>query len=971
MQYRQHRHTSLNSIAINRDKLLRACLLLYKKMLRPSMIIAAAVIMIVVAISSPTPVGAVTKTSTQTPGEQAQSFAYFKALRTCMEVGYFRNSMGVLRYDTMSQQNAIDFDWFNGSRGPSTVNAINVGAFNDPRGTDGDGRQNCGDSEGRTWIGKAAALWGYSSGPALLCTLGFTRENSAGIPCTDTSAGATNDFKRPSGSGGSLIDDLWRGQLGNTSLGVNSITPTGGAYRIYLDSFMSQCRPSTSGTTYSIRVYDEGTKEWSTKQFGAPDRERGTGYGVAVWEQQTMTCAELATAIGTATTDAVKGYIAWLRNSNGNSDTGSPGGKFCEDNPTAAGCIPPEDQPTCGSMVAGVGWIICPVIAGLSGLNDAMWGIASTLLTVDPLDDDSPIFAAWSTIRSVANVLFVIVFLIIIFSQLTSTGISNYGVKKMLPRLVIGAILVNASFIIVSLAVDLANVTGNGLYELLKNMAPEFNPAAQGWAALSNLITGTVAVGGLTIAGVTIAGGAAAVFWLILPMAALGALGLLAAVITLIFRQAIIPVLAILAPLAFIAYLLPNTESWYKKWQGLLLSMLMLFPIAAILFGGVRFVSGVIIGDGQDWWKLLIGLIMLTLPLFSLPFLARQSGPIAGKLGSALGGLTGRLKKPINGLAGNRGALAKARYENNPIRRNSKGKVLLRDKARAARQKYSRNSRMRDIQTAAWGAESNAAFNQEVVDNTENLTQGLAEGGAGAAYINAVTARAQSDDIKLVMDSMKLEAGFNPNDREKLAEKLAEAIKGGDSRRATALTNHLVAARGVDELHSTLENAQKKGEMSGTMQTAMQRAMTSSENGGVIKERRPDLTKWGASGDKKLADVTSNPGTWAMSAEDAAGLSIGALRSKGAQAGLPSDIANRVLTTPNLQGKLDPDKEREMLQIRDRDGVSGAPAPIQPSPLVTRGDADWTPNPSTITPPNPTNPPSSDKPADYFPIPKK
>jgi len=970
MHYRQHRHTLRNSIVINRDKLFRACLLLFKKAFQPSMIIAAAAIMVTIAIASPTPVNAVTKTATQNPGEQAQSFAYFKALRTCMETGFYKNSID--SYRSMSQQNAIDFDWFFSRQVTGVANGINVGAFNDPRGKDGDGRQNCGDSEGKAWIAKAAALWGYTNGPTLLCALGFSRENSNGTSCSDTTPGVDNDFYKPSGSNGAKMDALWRDTLGNSSLGVNSITPTGGAYRIYLDNFMSQCRPSELGTTYTIEIYDQATKQWSTKKYGATDRDRNTEYKVTVWEQQTMTCAELAAAVSKKDSPAVLGYQKWLENNVGGEDTGTPGGgELCTRDPTTAGCVPPEDQPTCGSMVAGVGWIICPVIAGLSGLNDAMWGIASTLLTVDPLDDDGPIFAAWSTIRSVANVLFVIVFLIIIFSQLTSTGISNYGVKKMLPRLVIGAILVNASFIIVSLAVDLANVTGNGLYELLKGMAPEFNPAAQGWAALSNLITGAVAVGGLTIAGVAIAGGAAAVFWLILPMAALGALGLLAAVITLIFRQAIIPVLAILAPLAFIAYLLPNTESWYKKWQGLLLSMLMLFPIAAILFGGVRFVSGVIIGDGQDWWKLLIGLIMLTLPLFSLPFLARQSGPIAGKLGSALGGLTGRLKKPINGLAGNRGALAKARYENNPIRRNSKGKVLLRDKARAARQKYSRNSRMRDIQTAAWGAESNAAFNQEVVDNTENLTQGLAEGGAGAAYINAVTARAQSDDIKLVMDSMKLEAGFNPNDREKLAEKLAEAIKGGDSRRATALTNHLVAARGVDELHSTLENAQKKGEMSGTMQTAMQRAMTSSENGGVIKERRPDLTKWGASGDKKLADVTSNPGTWAMSAEDAAGLSIGALRSKGAQAGLPSDIANRVLTTPNLQGKLDPDKEREMLQIRDRDGVSGAPAPIQPSPLVMRGDADWTPNPSTITPPNPTNPPSSDKPADYFPIPKK
>ena len=54
-------------------------------------------------------------------------------------------------------------------------------------------------------------------------------------------------------------------------------------------------------------------------------------------------------------------------------------------------------------------------------------------------------------------------FLAIIISQLTGFGISNYGIKKMLPRLIIAAILVNLSIYICQIAVDLSNILGYGL----------------------------------------------------------------------------------------------------------------------------------------------------------------------------------------------------------------------------------------------------------------------------------------------------------------------------------------------------------------------------------------------------------------------------------------------------------------------------------------------------------------------------
>lgn len=315
---------------------------------------------------------------------------------------------------------------------------------------------------------------------------------------------------------------------------------------------------------------------------------------------------------------------------------------------------------TCGGMVSGMGWIICPVINGITMLNDFMWGLATILLKVNPLMQSDPVYEAWGIIRNIANVAFVISFLIIIFSQLTGAGISNYGVKKLLPRLLICAVLVNISFVLMQLAVDVANILGAGLFDLLTSITPNVQGAT--WGMLFKNIVGLGSVGALSALGVTLAGGPAAALWMLGPIVIMGALGFLAALLTLIFRQAVIPVLAVMAPLAFVAYLLPNTESWFKKWSSLFMSMLMLYPIAGIVFGGARFVSAVVMGDNSEWFKHMIGLIILTLPLFSLPYLASKGGALMSAVGGKLNGLAEKARNPVNNWAKGHEDEARAQY---------------------------------------------------------------------------------------------------------------------------------------------------------------------------------------------------------------------------------------------------------------------------------------------------------------------
>jgi hypothetical protein len=83
---------------------------------------------------------------------------------------------------------------------------------------------------------------------------------------------------------------------------------------------------------------------------------------------------------------------------------------------------------------------VCPV---LEWIGDAATGIYDNVidpsLRVDPKlfsnsETNNTVKNAWKTFRDFANVLFIILFLIVIFSQLTGVGIDNYGIKKILPR---------------------------------------------------------------------------------------------------------------------------------------------------------------------------------------------------------------------------------------------------------------------------------------------------------------------------------------------------------------------------------------------------------------------------------------------------------------------------------------------------------------------------------------------------------
>ncbi|MEI6228500.1 MAG: hypothetical protein WCP11_00510 [Candidatus Saccharibacteria bacterium] len=301
--------------------------------------------------------------------------------------------------------------------------------------------------------------------------------------------------------------------------------------------------------------------------------------------------------------------------------------------------------------LGALGWILCPVINFLSGAADNAKNILTdNFLRVQPsiLSTDAPTdttYKIWSNVRTIANILFVIFFLIIIFSQVTGFGISNYGLKKMMPKLIVAAILVNLSFLICQIAVDLSNVIGysaDGFFNSIKGGQISLPPESADSVVGSGVFTG--------ISTLMLAGGAVGIVVLfagtIIPIL----LGVLVAALTilllLIGRQALIILLVIMSPLAFVAYILPNTKKLFDKWTKTFMSMLMLFPIVAVVFGASRLASdvltsawGVQVPDQGKWIEGVAAASVAVLPLFVVPGILKKSMDGIGQIGAKINGL--------------------------------------------------------------------------------------------------------------------------------------------------------------------------------------------------------------------------------------------------------------------------------------------------------------------------------------------
>lgn len=290
----------------------------------------------------------------------------------------------------------------------------------------------------------------------------------------------------------------------------------------------------------------------------------------------------------------------------------------------------------------GTGWFICPISNGIASGIDEVYTWISDLMTtpaIDSSNNSSGVKVAWDIMRNIANAAFIVAFLIVIYSQLTSVGISNYGIKKLVPRVVIAAILVNLSFIICAAMIDLSNIFGVALQDMFNEIRSQVsaNGAFNGaplptWSDLVAMVLS----GGAATAGVygalAVTGGslASAAYWL-LPIIASILLTLTVVFIILAARQALLIILTVISPLAFVCYLLPGTEKFFEKWRNLMFTLVIFFPAFSVVFGGAQLAGLIILQNANSWIMVILGLAVQVSALAIAPLVFKLSGGVLGR----------------------------------------------------------------------------------------------------------------------------------------------------------------------------------------------------------------------------------------------------------------------------------------------------------------------------------------------------
>jgi hypothetical protein len=515
---------------------------------------------------------------------------------------------------------------------------------------------------------------------------------------------------------------------------------------------------------------------------------------------------------------------------------------------TARGCKPVPGQyrgvnvPATCNAGPYFSWLICdiiimPAVRAIDWVRDKL---LVPLLREKPMDTSDPsvkpIYEIWATMRNVASLFFILIFFIVILGN--AWGMDNYTVKKILPRLVAGAILIPFSWWICVLLVDFGNVLGGGLSALTSAALGDNQPEINFQSNLSKLVLAGFLAGTAAIASTAIA--------------TLGA-GVIASVViavfltffTLILRKILITLLIIVSPFALVLYVLPNTEKWFKEWWSNLLKLILMYPLIMLLFEAGRvFAAAAGASPVNPLERSVTGLIQfaaIVMPLFLVPATFSMAGKLFSMGGDALGKVSGALDKRYgkdSAKAKIRAADRKAVNANRAMDalhgpgevtfgRRLKGAVALKRSGlgtlrqgagkaainphkqlaiNQAQTKYQADQGLSQAQDRF--RTENAQTSKEAVRNeTAGIIDAQMEADTNAAMSSAKTAQGVSQRNTQLTESQNDEAIA------KIASARAEFAKNGSAKNQLKLAEALGAADGgIDQLEGMIHTEIAKGD---------------------------------------------------------------------------------------------------------------------------------------------------------------
>jgi len=247
-------------------------------------------------------------------------------------------------------------------------------------------------------------------------------------------------------------------------------------------------------------------------------------------------------------------------------------------------------------------------------------GLAQGILNFTNLQNTQMVKDGWGIVRDLVNMLFVLILMVIAFA--TILGVTTYGMKTLLPKLIIAALLINFSLVFCGVIIDFSGVLTNFFIEdsqdffiniadqmqLTKIMVGTVQEPAESqwgcdWALLPDQVWSNqtacnifcnVSTGNncyeITAPKVDWGNIKGDLFWKVIAalflsiiFTIIAAFVFAALAFLLLIRVLVIWFLLILAPIAWFFWILPATKNLWEKWWNSFIKWVFFAP-AAIFF---------------------------------------------------------------------------------------------------------------------------------------------------------------------------------------------------------------------------------------------------------------------------------------------------------------------------------------------------------------------------------------------------
>ena len=418
-----------------------------------------------------------------------------------------------------------------------------------------------------------------------------------------------------------ISPELWIGALDS----IPKYTPSNAVkYAAYRDAIEKYClndpafTEAENGDKFWSKVGDDGN--WVTVRGYPNYKDNNPNVEIRPMYGETMTCAEAtqkASELADAYTKAVNEYL--------------------EKHPEEREKQKKEEEERsenqkgdeCASELHGFGSIICSGQNLFVTITQVLFNtVAKILESQAELTKEDAVRQQWGNLLNVANAILIIAFLVVIYSTATSTGgLSNYDVKKLLPRIIIFAMAINLSYYICMALVDLSNILGHGIFGLFlggkAGDAPQLVDRAKETAQV--ISPGVEVITTVAIVAILI--------FLVGPPIIIALLTILFA---LVVRGMALMILVIISPVAIASYLFNSQglSKGFTMWLDNYIKLLLVYPLFMLVWAGSRVVSS-LNPNSPDAALAIFGLLMevicLVAPAMSILPLFKMSGDIMGK----------------------------------------------------------------------------------------------------------------------------------------------------------------------------------------------------------------------------------------------------------------------------------------------------------------------------------------------------